>query len=343
MVQKKIFIQAAEQISMQQPLSEQWMQQPLSYTDSMVRAVDPVFRDYMAPNEVRRMGNVMKRAIVTTLEIMKDTGIEHPDAIITGTSSGCLDYTERFLKVMVENDEETLSPTYFMQSTHNTIGSALGIYTKTHGYNVTYSHGSSSFDQALLDAWMQMKLEKIGTALVGGHDEMQEDYFRLLCKTDFVGKEKMVPCGEVAVEMMLNADAEKDALCEIGGVWIGHRPAVETLQLKLEEILSNAEMTKKQLAAVMVGVNGKTSYDQHYNGLLDSLQINQPRLHYKHLFGESFTASAFGVYAAAHCLKTGSAPDFLYCGTPLQKEPLESILVLNLTEEHDCSLILLKA
>ena len=101
------------------------MEEPLHYSESLVKAVNPQFRDYMAAGEVRRMGGLMKRALVTTLQVLKKTGIEHPDAVMTGTSIGSLDYTDRFLDAMIENGEETMSPIWFMQSTHNTVGSSL--------------------------------------------------------------------------------------------------------------------------------------------------------------------------------------------------------------------------
>ena len=45
MQHRHIYIQAAEQISMQQPLSEQWMDEPIRYDDALVKAVNPAFRD----------------------------------------------------------------------------------------------------------------------------------------------------------------------------------------------------------------------------------------------------------------------------------------------------------
>ena len=113
------------------------MEEPVVGSEPFVRAVNPTFRDFLPANEARRMGNLMKRALVTALKVLADTGIEHPDAIITGTSLGCMESTEKFLGALVENGEQTLSPTFFMQSTHNTVGSALGIHTKSHGYNTT--------------------------------------------------------------------------------------------------------------------------------------------------------------------------------------------------------------
>ena len=44
--------------------------------------------------------------------------------------------------------ENCLKPSLFMQSTHNTIGSLIGIVLKCHGYNNTYSHEGISFESA---------------------------------------------------------------------------------------------------------------------------------------------------------------------------------------------------
>ena len=324
----KIYIQAAEQVSIQAPLSEEWMNAPVSYDEPLVKAQNPAFRDYMAANEARRMGGLMKRALVTTLKVLKDTGIEHPDAIMTGTCLGSLDYTERILDGMAENGEEALSPTYFMQSTHNTVGSALAIYTKTHGYNTTYSHGSISFDLTVQDAWMQMQLGKIKTALVGGHDEMTEAYFRKLQQVGYVGVEGMVPCGEVAMSMLLTTDDQVDHLAELAGIRMSFRPSQEQLQQQLNDLLAEAGMTKRDIGLVLTGMNGNPANDQLYQKTLAALNVYQPQMPYKQLFGEHYTVSALGLYAAAHLLKA---------------EPgLHGILLLNQTLEGDSTLMLIK-
>ena len=319
------------------------MTEPVYYEEPLVKAQNPSFRDYMAANEARRMGGIMKRALVTTLKVLSETGIEHPDAIITGTSLGSLDYTERFLDSMMENGEQALSPTYFMQSTHNTVGSALAIYTKTHGYNTTYSHGGISFDLTVQDAWMQMQLDKISTALVGGHDEMTEAYFNLLRKVDYVGVNGMVPCGEVAMSMLLNTDATADSLCELAGIRISFRPTPEQLQQQIDGMLKEAGMTMADISAVMTGANGNPANDQFYRETVEALFPKIALLHYKHLFGENYTVSALGLYAAAHILKQGEVPAVMYeASNPQQCGSLKSILMLNHTAEGDCSLILLK-
>jgi len=323
----KVYIQAAEQISIQNPLSEAWMEEPIVYHEPFVKAVNPSFREYIAPIEARRMSNIMKRALVTSLKVLRDTGIEHPDAIITGTSIGSLDYTERFLDDLVENGEESLSPTYFMQTTHNTVSSAISINTGTHSYNTTYSHGGISFELALKDAWMQLYLGQIANALVGGHDEMVASYFELLRKTSYVGVEGMVPCGECAMSMMLNTQASADNLCELAGISIFRTKSVQHLRRQLELLAEKAQVKLEAIQTVMTGVNGNPENDRLYQPVLDELFPQAAHLQYKQLFGENYTVSALGLYAAAHLMKKQ--------GTPV-------MLFVNCTTNGDCALILLK-
>ena len=323
----KVYIQAAEQISIQTPLSEEWMEQPIVYHEPFVKAVNPAFREYIAPNEARRMGNIMKRAIVTSLKVLKETGINHPDAIITGTSIGSLNYTEKFLDDLVENGEESLSPTYFMQTTHNTVSSTISIFTATHSYNTTYSHGGISFELALKDAWMQLNLGQISNALVGGHDEMVESYYELLRKTGYVGVEGMVPCGECAMSMMLNKQVSPDNLCELAGVSVFRTKSVQNIRKQLEALVEKANIKVETIQMVITGVNGNPENDRLYQPVLDELFPQAEHLQYKQLFGENYTVSALGLYAAAHLMKKQ--------GTPV-------MLFVNCTTNDDCALILLK-
>ena len=137
--------------------------------DSMEQLAD--YKEYISPKEGRRMGKLMKAATLTSLMALREAGIECPDAIITATANGMLETSEKFLVDMVDNGEEILSPTLFMQSTHNTIGSAIAIRTKCHGYNITYTQGKDSMRWALRDAERLIRMGKAKTVLVGCHDE----------------------------------------------------------------------------------------------------------------------------------------------------------------------------
>ena len=133
-------------------------------------------KQYVKPMEVRRMGKLMKSSLLSSLKALQQAGIEKPDAIITGTAWGCLENSELLLHHLTEEGEAMSSPTWFMQSTHNTISSNIAIRLKCHGYNVTYTQGSESLDWALRDALMLLKSGRYKTVLVGMHDETTPFY-----------------------------------------------------------------------------------------------------------------------------------------------------------------------
>lgn len=326
MTQNKVYIKAATQISMQQPLSEQWMDDPLSYEMPYVRSVEPAFREWLNPLDARRMGKILKRALVTASSAMKISGVMQPEAIITGTGLGCIENTELLLNQLCEDGEGMLKPTFFMQSTHNTISSLIAIQGKCHGYNSTYSHRSISFDSALLDAFMQISLGDIENALVTANDEMTPSYFSILQRAGFLGQKGQVPASEVSAALMLDNHPD-GALCEVADMDVCY---AEKPHLPLEGV-----------DAVMVGFNGTPQNDDFYTKLLDADQ-QVMLLQYKHLFGECYTASALGVYAAAHLLKRGGAPAHMVLNSD-GDVPVKSILLINHSDLKNVSYVLLKA
>ncbi len=128
-------------------------------------------RRFIKPLAARRMGRLMKSSLLSSLKALEQAGVEMPDAVITGTAYGSLEVSERLLNQLDGCEEESVSPTYFMQSTHNTIGSNIAIKLGCHGYNSTYSHGGKSFDWAMADAELLLRSGKCRTVLVGCHDE----------------------------------------------------------------------------------------------------------------------------------------------------------------------------
>jgi 3-oxoacyl-(acyl-carrier-protein) synthase len=137
-------------------------------------------RDYVKPLEARRMGKIMKSSLLSSLKALKEAGVEQPDAIITGTALGCLENSELLLRQLTEEGEVTLKPTFFMQSTHNTISSNIAIRLGCHGYNITYTQDDDSLKWALRDAELLLRSGKVRTVLVGCHDETTSMYRDLL-------------------------------------------------------------------------------------------------------------------------------------------------------------------
>ncbi len=361
------YILSAKQISLQQPLTEAWMQEPIAYDVPFARSIDPSFKEYVSPIEARRMGKIMKRALATSKGALKEAGLDTVDAIITGTGYGCVENTEFFLDALSNDGEQMLKPTYFMQSTHNTISSLVAIQTKNHGYNVTYAHKGISFDSALQDAWWQFQLGKIDTALVGGHDEMTETFYHILKKGGVMGQDDEM-CGECAVSVVLSKVVEPvetplhnesalrpfegpqgpqaqgpQFLCKMTGFQLLHQPTMTTLQNCVANLLQNAGKTLADVDYILTGISGNHDNDKAYLEETKLLFGDTPLLKYKHLFGESFTASGLGFYVAAQCLKAGRVPSSLLVNKELvcDKQP-KCLLLYNRTDGNNVTLTLLE-
>lgn len=350
-----IYIQAAAQISSQEPLSHAWFYHPIRYTERFVRSIEPDYKEYINPMQARRMGKILKRALATSLYVVHKTGIDQPDAIISGTGLGCIENTEKFLTAMVRDNEMYLQPTYFMQSTHNTISSQIALHLKCNKYNTTYAQRGISFESGLLDAYLQFELGKIKTALVTSHDEMTPDYFTLLEKINYWKKgdinETLLRksdsigsfAGEASSCFMLENKKSKTSMCEIKGVDIFFNPTPQRLQEAIETMLGKHQLSLKDIDVVMTGLNGDKDNDAVYHQFQQRLFHEIPMAWYKHLFGESFTATGLGMYVAATAIQEQTLPvDYLFNReTPLNG--IKKILIYNHFQNKDHSLILLSS
>src|SRR5210317_1112564 len=131
---------------------------------------EPPYKEYIEPRELRRMSKVLRNGLVSAKIALEESNIENPDAILTGTGLGCATDTKKFLIAMSENQETLLTPTSFIQSTHNTLGGSIAIGLGCHHYNMTYVNRGFSFESALLDALLMIEAGEINNALVGGFD-----------------------------------------------------------------------------------------------------------------------------------------------------------------------------
>ena len=261
----KVYLLSAAQISAQEPLCNDWKDNPIPLTEPLTRSREADYKQFIPPLEARRMGRILKRAIATARTATAQAGIDTPEAIITGTGLGCIENTEIFLDALCRQGEDQMMPTRFMQSTHNTISSIVAINLKAHGYNATYAHNTVSFQSALLDAMLQLRRGAICNALVCAHDEMTPSYHALLCKGGYLKGKHATEC---AVSMMLSTKDNGHALCEVADMRIFYRPTEAEKQRARKEL-------------------GDVSY----------LGSTEP------LFGTSYTAPSLDLYVAAHTMK----------------------------------------
>ena len=339
-----VYIIGAKQISVQQPLVEDWMDNPVCYDKPFISAIDPDYKQYFAPNVARRLGKILKRAMLTSQQVAKDTKIDNPDAIIIGTGLGCIENTELFLESIVFEGEEMLKPSHFMQSTHNTIASLIAIDMHCHGYNSTYTQKGISFECALLDAFMQLKENQIQTALVGAHDEMTPKYFTFLKRIGYLGNAENDFSGETAVCMMLATNQRGKALCQLRGLEMLYRPDKSELKKGLLQLLEQVQCSFEEIDAVMIGLSSQQANNQVYAEICPELFPGKKLLRYKHLFGESYSASGLGVYAAATCLHQQRIPAHLFVDSKAKEQKgIKHILFYNQFENKNHTLVLLSS
>ena len=255
-----IYIKGLAQISIQRPLCDDWMQNGVAHNEAYVRADDPNFRDFLAPLEARRMGRLLKRAAVVAETALKEGATTCPDAIFSGTGLGCVESTEKFLETLCREGEHLLSPAHFMQSTHNTISSLIAIRTHCHGANTTFSHKTFSFEQALHEAIMSLRLAECGNALVGGYDEVTPSYYTLLRRAGYVGHPQQVACSETAMAALISTERE-GAVARLDAFQTGQATQEGESATRLKDFLDNCGISPDDIDAVVTGHNGGANND----------------------------------------------------------------------------------
>src|SRR6187402_3449489 len=155
---KKTYINGLGCISTQKTFDSVFLEEAvLNENDTILSLKTPVYKDFISPAAIRRMAKGVKNSIVASTLALREAQLETVDAIITGTGMGCIEDSDKFLKSILDNDEQFLTPTSFIQSTHNTVGGQIALGLQCKGYNLTYVHGSVSFESALYDAKMMIE------------------------------------------------------------------------------------------------------------------------------------------------------------------------------------------
>lgn len=322
-------------------------------TENVLPIVAPAYKDYIAPAMIRRMAKGVKNGIVASSLAMKDAGVETLDAIITGTGMGCIEDSDKFLKALIDNKEEFLTPTSFIQSTHNTVGSQIALGLQCKSYNFTYVNAAVSFESAVMDAKMQLESGEAATILVGGIDEMSDYTAKLYELAGFIKKQSDTPYAvldsktpgavysEGATFFVLENKKTSASYAEIVAVDMINKLAVDEAEAKITAFLLANNLEISDLDAVVLGYNGDVDFDGYYQKLSAGLFSETPQIYYKHLSGEYNTASAFGLWVAAKVIKAQQIPRLLKVNA-IDKTAYKTILLYNQYKGLDHSFTLIR-
>ena len=292
-------------------------------TERITHASKPNYREYIKPAMIRRMSTGVKMGVVASSIALKDANVEIPDAIVSGTGLGCSIDSDKFLKKIVDNNEEFLTPTAFIQSTHNTVGAQIALGLGCNAYNVSYVHGALSFESALIDAQL-MIYEGESSILCGGVDELGDyttslfDLINHIKKKDnnldnelFNSNSKGAIFSEGSQFFVLEDEPSKNSYAKLKDIEICNSLDEYTIENKIIELLNRNGLSIDDLDAVVLGLNGDEEFDRIYSNLQDSIFKNIQQVYYKHLSGEYNTASAFGFWTACKILKDQHVPRIL--------------------------------
>ncbi|RZJ35237.1 MAG: 3-oxoacyl-ACP synthase [Flavobacterium sp.] len=318
---KKAYINGIGCISAQNP--EGFLEDPIVHTSEDILPLKfPAYKEFIPPAAIRRMAKGVKNGIVGSALAMKEAGIDKLDAIITGTGLGCIEDSESFLKGILDNNEQFLTPTSFIQSTHNTVGAQIALGLKCNAYNFTYVNGSVSFESALLDAKMQIDSGEASNILVGGIDEMADFTLGLYKLAGFLktgdGPHKLLDSdttgavyGEGATFFVIQSEKTKSTYAAVADITITNKLDAAEVPLRAIEFVKSNGLSIDEIDAVVLGFNGERDYDHYYRALTDGVFADSPQVYYKHLSGEYNTASAFGLWAGAKIIRMQNIPDVI--------------------------------
>ena len=221
---KNVYINGVGVVTVQGVYDENFFEKEALPLKNVNYAQHPSYKNWIAPAMIRRMSTAVKMGIYASQTALDDAHLTTPETIITGTGMGCLQDSEKFLRNLIENQEQFLTPTSFIQSTHNTVGAQIALKLQCKGYNFTYVNGANSFENALLDAKLQIENSETQNVLLGGIDEISDYTLSLLEKIHHVKKEgeainfknpetKGVPFGEGAAFFVLSDEKNSRNLC----------------------------------------------------------------------------------------------------------------------------------
>jgi 3-oxoacyl-(acyl-carrier-protein) synthase len=338
---KKTYINGVGCISTQKTFDTVFLEEAVVNHDQNVLAiVPPVYKDYISPAASRRMAKGVKNGIVASALAMKDANVEKVDAIITGTGLGCIEDSEKFLKSILDNNEEFLTPTSFIQSTHNTVGAQIALLQQCKGYNFTYVNGAVSFESALLDAKMQIEEDEAQSVLIGGVDE-NGDYTTALFKlSGRIKEDNKAPYdvltsttsgavyGEGASFFVLENERKEHTYAEVLDIAILNTLAENEIEAEIKSFLKSNNLEISDIDALVLGFDGNVAFENYYRNLAEKAFAQTPVLYYKHLSGEYDTASAFALWMAAKILKTQEIPEIIKVNS-VEKPVYKNILLYN--------------
>jgi 3-oxoacyl-(acyl-carrier-protein) synthase len=351
-----MYIRATGNISPQKTFGHQLLADaPVEYTGNRLTCLEPDYKEFIDPKQIRRMSRIIRMGVAAAMECLQEAGVKVPDAIVTGTAYGCLEDTNSPQSKMVEFNEELLTPTSFIQSTHNTIGAQIGLMLQCNNYNNAFVHRGFSFESALLDGMMLIKENEATNVLVGAIDEITNSSHTILNRLGlykqgpassldiYKNQTKGTIAGEGAAFFLLTSEHSSTDYAKLEGLHTFYKPeGITEIEKQINSFLERQSISMNEIDLVITGKNGDASSDEVYDQLSKTVFSSQDFINYKYLCGEYPTAASFAMWLAATTNKVGKLPAILSAAVSPDKK-INRILIYNHYQGIHHSLSLLSA
>tara|TARA_B100000929_G_scaffold286540_1_gene271849 strand:+ start:795 stop:1853 length:1059 start_codon:yes stop_codon:yes gene_type:complete len=300
---------------------------PQVYNENILKALEVDYKSAIKPMMLRRMSKAVKMGLFCSKKALLEAGINMPDAIIVGTGQGCMLDTEKFMINMLESEEGLLSPTSFIQSTHNTVAGQIALNLKCKAYNMTFTQNSVSFESALLDVLLQMEDRNVNNILVGGVDETSTEFtgFQKLDKQIkgenirnldlFKSKTAGTIISEFAAFFSISSKISPETYAEFKDVQIMNSIEISGLNSIIEDFLSRNDTNVSKIDAIILGRNGDARFDNYYDELQNGIFSDTCQIGYKHLVGDNNSISSYAFWLASKILKEKKIPEIFKLNT----------------------------
>ncbi|MFM6925234.1 MAG: beta-ketoacyl synthase chain length factor, partial [Ferruginibacter sp.] len=336
-----MYIRATGNISPQKTFGHQPLVDAVAYTGNRLACIEPDYKDFIDPRQIRRMSRIIRMGVAAAMECLQEAVVKVPDAIVTGTAYGCLEDTNSFLSKMVEFNEELLTPTSFIQSTHNTIGAQIGLLLQCNNYNNAFVHRGFSFESALLDGIMLLKEKDAGNVLVGAIDEITNTSHTILNRLGlykqgpvsnldiYKTKTKGTIAGEGAAFFLLAAEPSGTDYAKLDDLHTFYKhEGTKAIEKQVAAFLERQHVSMNDIDLIITGKNGDAKSDEVYDQLAETAFNNKCIIDYKYLCGEYPTAASFAMWLAASTIKAGKLPAALSAAISPDKK-INRILIYN--------------
>ncbi|MEP7238653.1 MAG: beta-ketoacyl synthase chain length factor [Ferruginibacter sp.] len=321
-----LYIHQTYCISAQQNLLQENIKLVNEPADKKLLAIEPSY-EQIPPGVLRRMGKALRMGVGAALPLMSQSTSIDPkgsvNGIIIGSANAGMDDCVKFLNQIIQYDEGQLTPASFVQSTSNVIAGQLGMISKNKGYNITHIHLGLAFENALLDAIMQLNANPANSYLLGGVDEISPYHYNIenlagsykkevvsnkhLYNTDSTG----CIVGEGAAMFVVSAQAES-AVAKIVAISSLHSTDIDMVAQQLKTFLQNNLTAGEEIDLFLSGENGDNRTLPFYSACESLLNDNTAILRYKHMTGDYATVSAIGLWYACKILQTQELPEQMF-------------------------------